>query len=417
MSAYQPPAQDGRQSLPEFIAMVALLISMVALTIDAMLPALPAIGRDLAVPQANDTQLVVSVFFLGFGLGQMIYGPISDSLGRKPVIICGLLVFGLGCVLSMTASDYTVMLIGRVLQGLGVAGPRIVTIAIVRDRYAGRGMARIMSFVMAVFIIVPAVAPSLGQGIMHLADWRAIFFSLIALGLIGGLWMQLRLEETLTGDNRAPLSVRRVWAAVLETLRTRVALGYTIAGGFIFGAFVGYLSMAQQVFQTVYGVGDDFPLFFAVLALSIGASSVVNAKLVMRLGMRFLSFLAVFALTVLSAGFALAAFLLDGGLPFLGFMAWGVLSFFWVGLLFGNLNALAMEPLGHIAGTAASVIGAGSTLLSIVFGVMVGQAFDGTTVPLLAGFAVLGLGCGLTMLITNRGLGGGPVGDSDTAKS
>lgn len=396
-------AAAGRQSLPEFIALVALLISMVALTIDAMLPALPAIGEDLAVLRANDTQLVVSLFFLGFAIGQFIYGPLSDSLGRKGVILAGLAVFGAGCVLSMTATDYTVMLIGRVLQGLGVAAPRIVTLAIVRDRYAGRGMARIMSFVMAVFIIVPALAPSLGQGIEHLADWRAIFFSLIALGLVGGLWMQVRLEETLPRENRAPLSAGRVWAAVVETLKTRVAAGYTIAGGFIFGAFVGYLSTAQQVFQTVYGVGDDFPIYFAVLALSIGVSSFVNARLVMRLGMRFLSFLAVFAMTALSTGFALAAFLLDGGLPFLGFMAWGVLSFFWVGLLFGNLNALAMEPLGHIAGTAASVIGAGSTLLSMVFGVAVGQAFDGSAVPLIGGFAVLGLGCGLTMLITNGG--------------
>ncbi|MEQ8831049.1 MAG: multidrug effflux MFS transporter [Alphaproteobacteria bacterium] len=396
-------ATAGRQSLPEFIALVALLISMVALTIDAMLPALPAIGRDLAVLRANDTQLVVSLFFLGFALGQLIYGPLSDSLGRKGVILAGLVVFGAGCVLSMTATDYTVMLIGRVLQGLGVAAPRIVTLAIVRDRYAGRGMARIMSFVMAVFIVVPALAPSLGQGIEHLADWRAIFFSLIALGLIGGLWMHVRLEETLPRENRAPLSAGRVWSAVVETLKTRVAAGYTIAGGFIFGAFVGYLSTAQQVFQTVYGVGDDFPIYFAVLALSIGASSFLNARLVMRLGMRFLSFLAVFAMSALSAGFALAAYFLDGGLPFLGFMAWGVLSFFWVGLLFGNLNALAMEPLGHIAGTAASVIGAGSTLLSMVFGVAVGQAFDGSAVPLIGGFAVLGLGCGVTMLITNRG--------------
>lgn len=315
-------ATAGRQSLPEFIALVALLISMVALTIDAMLPALPAIGRDLAVLRANDTQLVVSLFFLGFAVGQLIYGPLSDSLGRKGVILAGLAVFGAGCVLSMTATDYTVMLIGRVLQGLGVAAPRIVTLAIVRDRYAGRGMARIMSFVMAVFIVVPALAPSLGQGIEHLADWRAIFFSLIALGLIGGLWMRPAGGDAAAREPSA-LSAGRVWSAVVETLKTRVAAGYTIAGGFIFGAFVGYLSTAQQVFQTVYGVGDDFPIYFAVLALSIGASSFLNARLVMRLGMRFLSFLAVFAMSALSAGFALAAYFLDGGLPFLSFMAWG----------------------------------------------------------------------------------------------
>lgn len=394
---------QGRQSLPEFITLIALLISMVALSIDAMLPALPAIGGDLDVARANDTQLVISLFFLGFSVGQLFYGPVSDSLGRKSTILAGLTLFVVGCVLSMVAWNYETVLVGRILQGLGAAAPRTVTLAVVRDRYAGRGMARIMSFVMAVFIIVPALAPSLGQAILLIADWRSIFLSLVALALTGAAWMVLRLEETLPKDRRVPLSLGRIFGAVRETLTTRTAFGYTIAAGIVFGAFIGYLNSSQQVFQDAFGITDDFPLYFAVLALSIGASSITNARLVMRFGMRFLSFVAVGVLTLLSTGFAVLLLALGDGPPLWAFMAWGMASFFCVGLLFGNLNALAMEPLGHIAGTGAAVVGALSTFISLILGTAIGQAFDGTPLPLIAGFAVLGALSGLVMRITNRG--------------
>ena len=395
--------KKGRdQSLPEFIALIALQISMVALTIDAMLPALPAIGQELGVVEANDTQLVISLFFLGFAVGQFFYGPLSDSLGRKSMILAGIAIFGVGCILSLVSWNYETMLLGRVLQGLGAAGPRTVTIAVVRDRYAGRGMARIMSFVMAVFIIVPAI----GQAVLFVADWRAIFLLLMALGLICAVWMMFRLPETLADSDRMPLSLARIGSAVKETVCNRHALGYTISAGFIFGAFVGYLNSAQQIFQDVFNLGDLFPLFFGILALSIGASSVVNARIVMRFGMRFLSFAAVFTLTGLSLGFLIVDIVLAGHPPLWAFMLWGMTSFFCIGLLFGNLNALAMEPLGHIAGTGSAVVGALTTLISLVFGIVVGQAFDGTVLPLVIGFASLGVISSITMMITNRGLRG-----------
>lgn len=399
--------KNGRdQSLPEFIALIALQISMVALTIDAMLPALPAIGQELGVTEANDTQLVISLFFLGFAFGQFFYGPLSDSLGRKWMILAGIAVFGVGCILSLVSWNYETMLLGRVLQGLGAAGPRTVTLAVVRDRYAGRGMARIMSFVMAVFIVVPALAPAIGQAVMFVADWRAIFLLLMALGLICLAWMTFRLPETLADRDRMPLSAARIGSAVMETVKNRHALGYTISAGFIFGAFVGYLNSAQQIFQDVFGLGDLFPLFFGILALSIGASSVVNARIVMRFGMRLLSFAAVFTLTGLSLVFLVVDIILQGHPPIWAFMLWGMTSFFCIGLLFGNLNALAMEPLGHIAGTGSAVVGALTTLISLVFGIVVGQAFDGTVLPLVAGFACLGVISSTAMMITNRGLRG-----------
>lgn len=380
-----------------------MLISMVALTIDAMLPALPVIGADLEVARPNDTQLVISMFFLGFAVGQLGFGPLSDSLGRKPTILIGLALYGLGCLLSILSTDYTMMLLGRVLQGLGAAAPRTVTLAIVRDRHSGRDMARVMSFVMAVFIIVPALAPLLGQGVMLVAGWRAIFVCLAIMGLIAACWMHWRLPESLTPENRRPLSAARVWEAVVITVSNRIALGYTIAAGFIFGAFVAYLSTAQLVFQGVFGVGDLFPAFFAAMALSIGCASLTNAKLVVRLGMRRLSFVGVAMLTLLTAVFLVFCLTRESAPPLWAFMLWGMTSFFFIGILFGNLNALAMEPLGHVAGTAAAFIGSASTALSLMLGVPLGQAYDGTVLPLVAGFAAMGAACGIVMLITNKG--------------
>jgi DHA1 family bicyclomycin/chloramphenicol resistance-like MFS transporter len=393
----------SRPGQPEFIILIALLISMVALTIDAMLPALPVIGADLDVARANDTQLVISMFFVGFAAGQLFFGPLSDSLGRKPTILIGLGLYGLGCLLSILSSDYTVMLLGRVLQGLGAAAPRTVTLAIVRDRHAGRDMARVMSFVMAVFIIVPALAPLLGQGVMLAAGWRAIFVCLAAMGLLAACWMHWRLPESLAPENRRPLSPARLWEAAVITVSTRAALGYTIAAGFIFGAFVAYLSTAQLVFQEVFGVGPLFPAYFAAMALAIGCASLTNARLVLRLGMRRLSFTAIVMMTSISAVFLTVCLTLDHAPPLWGFMIWGLSSFFFIGLLFGNLNALAMEPLGHVAGMAAAFIGSASTVISLILGVPLGQAFDGTVLPLVAGFAVMGALCGGVMLITNKG--------------
>lgn len=371
--------------------MMALLISLVALSIDAMLPALPQIGADLGVGRPNDYQLVISVLFLGMACGQLIYGPLSDSTGRKPAVYAGLALFLLGCLLSVFAASFSVMLAGRFLQGLGAAGPRIVVIALVRDQQSGRAMARTMSFVMAVFILVPALAPALGQAIVVLAHWRAIFASFLALAVFALVWFALRQPETLPRDRRRPFSLRGIAEGVVESCANRQTLGYTLAAGLVFGAFVGYLISAQQVFQDHYGVGVLFPAYFAVLALSIGSASVVNARLVIRLGMRYLSSRALWVLSGLSLVFLAVTAAAAGHPPFWAFMAYFMAAFFCVGMLFGNFNALAMEPLGHIAGVAAAVVGSITTFISLLLGTAVGQGYDGTVLPLVGGFAALGV--------------------------
>ena len=259
----------------------------------------------------NDTQLVLAVFLLGLAVGQTVYGPISDSTGRKPAICAGFVLFLLGCLLSVFAASFPVMLAGRLLQGIGAAAPRVVTVALVRDQYEGRAMARIMSFVMAVFILVPIVAPALGQGILAISNWRAIFglFFVLALGAL--VWFGLRQGETLAPERRVPFSLARVGRGIVETCVNRIALGNTIAAGLIFGAFWGYLVSAQQIFAQQYELGARFPLYFGVLAVAIGAASYSNGRLVMRYGMRLLSHWALVTMAALSVLFFLIAFAMD----------------------------------------------------------------------------------------------------------
>ena len=388
--------------LTEFVVLIALTVSLVALATDAMLPSLAEIGRDLGVADPNRTQLVVSSLFLGFALGQILVGPLSDSYGRRPVIFGGFAVFIAGCLISMIAGDLQTMLAGRVLQGLGAAAPRVVTVAMVRDGYAGRPMARIMSFVMAVFILVPAIAPAIGQGVAYLAGWRAIFGFFLVLALSTLAWFALRQPETLAAGQRRPFSAASLGAGFLEACRQRPTLGYTLATGCLFGGFLGYLSSARQVFQVTYDTGALFPLYFGAASLAIGAASVLNARLVMRLGMRLLSRQALVGLTLLSALFLAPVLLFAGRPPLWLFVAWQLAAFFCVGVLFGNLNALAMEPLGHMAGLGAALVGSLATLLALPFGWAVGAAFDGTVLPLTLGFLLSGAGGLAAMLWTER---------------
>ena len=375
----------------EFIAMMALVTSMVALSIDAMLPALGAIAADLGAASPNDRQWVISALFLGFGVAQTIYGPVSDSVGRRPVIFFGFAVFLVGCVISLTASDFESMLLGRFVQGFGAAAPRTVSMAVVRDRCSGDEMARVMSLIMAAFIFVPAIAPAIGQVILLIADWRAIFHVFIVLALIAVAWFGLRQPETLPRERRSGLRPAVLWRALREVLGNRFAIGYTAASGLAFGCLLSYLGTAQQIMQELYATGTLFPLYFAALALAIGAASLVNARLVRRLGMHRLFAGGQRALCALSAGFLLITLLYDGLPPLWAFMAYMLPAFFAIGLLFGNGNALAMEPLGHIAGMAAAVIGSLMTLISVLLGALVGQLYDATVVPLVAAFAVFSL--------------------------
>lgn len=373
----------------EFVVLIALIISLVALSIDAMLPALPEIAADLMFEGANDAQYIITMLFIGMGIGQIIFGPLSDSIGRKPAINLGFVVFILGCLMSIIAQDFNDMMIGRFLQGLGAAGPRIVSIALVRDRFAGRQMARVMSFVMTIFILIPIIAPSIGQLIVNYSTWHSIFVLFLVLTIVAMTWFSLRQPETLPREKRISFSPAQMMSDIKSICAIPAAMGYTITMGFIFGAFIGYLSSAQQILQTQYALGNQFAIYFGVLAASIGLASLVNAKLVMRFGMRRLSRAAMTVTALLSVPFFLLAQYYQGHPPLAQLMAYLLCVFFFFGIMFGNLNALAMEPLGHIAGLGSALVGSVSTLMSVMLGIIVAGAYDGTILPLVASFAIL----------------------------
>lgn len=380
-----------QRSGAEFVALIALTFSLIAMSIDSMLPALGQIASDLNAADPNDRQLVLTAFFGGMTLGQIFYGPLSDSTGRKPAMYTGIAFFILGGLICAFTTSFTVMVMARVLQGFGAAGPRIVAMAMVRDLHSGRAMARIMSFVMAVFILVPMLAPSIGQLILLVADWRAIFFGLVVIGIIDFLWLWLRQPESLPSDRRAALSIGNILRAVREAVSNRITLAYTIATGCVFGAFISYLGTSQQIFQEQYGTGKLFSVYFGILAMGIGIASLTNARLVMRFGMRNLSKWALRAAAVLTVAFIPVALLFDGHPPLWLFVAVMTVLFFFNGLLFGNYNAIAMEPMGHIAGVASAVIGSLSTLIAVSVGTPIGRFYDGTVIPLIGGFALMAI--------------------------
>jgi DHA1 family bicyclomycin/chloramphenicol resistance-like MFS transporter len=371
-------------SYGEFVILVSLMTSLAALAIDIMLPALPQIGSDLGVRNVNDRQLVVSVLFLGMAVGQLFFGPLSDKTGRKPALYAGYTLFFAGALLSVFATNFTIMLLGRLLQGIGISSPRAVTMALVRDRYSGRAMAQVMSFVMTVFILVPVLAPAFGQAVLIFWGWRAIFLSLMLIAILTIIWFGLRMPETLAQERRSSFSLQQIISAIRTILKIRVAFGYTIAAGLIHGIFLGYLNSTQQIFQEQYALGAAFPLYFGVISLSLGLASFTNARAVMRFGMRFLVGRSLYFIFGLSL-FALGGAWITSGSPSLWIlMTYLMMTFFCIGILFGNMNALAMEPLGQIAGIGAAVVGSLSTLISMVLGTMIGRSYNGTILPLIA---------------------------------
>ncbi len=388
--------RKAEPSLVEFVIILSLMMSLTALSIDAMLPALPQIGSDLNVQNANDRQLVVSLIFLGMAAGQLFFGPLSDKTGRKPAIYAGLTLYILGSLVSIFSFSFPMMLVGRLLQGAGVSAPRAVGLALVRDRYEGRSMARVMSFVMTVFILVPMIAPMMGQAILLFSGWRSIFGIFVLLAIITLIWFALRMPETLSLENRAPFSLRRIFKVTGEIIKIRPALGYTIIVGFVSGAHLGYLNSAQQIFQEQYELGELFPVFFALVALSIGLASFLNARFVMRFGMRSLVKWALLLILGLSVASFTIALLTAGQPPLVFLMVYLMLTFFCVGILFGNNNALAMQPLGRMAGMGAAVVGSLSTFISVPLGIMIGRSYNGTVLPLIIGMAVL---AGLSLVV------------------
>jgi DHA1 family bicyclomycin/chloramphenicol resistance-like MFS transporter len=373
----------------EFIALMAFTMSLVALSIDAMLPAFSWMARDLNVAAENDIQLVVSLLFIGMAVGQLFYGPLSDSIGRKPAIFIGFAVFILGSLLSMFATEFSMMLAGRVLQGVGAAGPRTVTVALIRDRFHGSEMARIMSFIMTIFILVPIFAPALGQAILVVAGWRWIFGAFVVLALSTSIWLALRQAETLPSERRMAFTLSNAVLACREVLKSRIAMVYTLVAACVSGAFLGYLNSCQQIFQVQYGQGMLFPVYFGGLALAVGAAALLNSGMVMRFGMHTLANRALLWMMAFSWILLLLVWLHAGHPPLWLFIANCLALFFCIGILFGNLNSIAMEPLGHVAGTAAAVIGSFTTLLAVLLSYLIGQAYDGSLFPLAAGFVSL----------------------------
>ena len=376
---------------PEFVILFSLVTSITALTIDAILPALRQIGEALAVADPKDTQLIVSFFILGMVFGDLIFGPLSDAIGRKNAIQTGLLIFVAGTVVSMTAVSLEQMLLGRVIQGIGVSGPKIASRALIRDLYEGRAMARIMSFIFMVFILTPMLAPALGQAVLLIADWPAIFLLFLLLASVVAPWLGVRQPETLAPERRIRVSISALLNNSVQIVRHAKVMAYTLAAGLMFGALLLYLSTAQALFFDLYKIADLFPLYFAVLASGVGLSSYANGRLVMRYGMHRLSVIALVGMMGFG-GALLGVALLNEGVPsFIAFMALCFGMFSCIGILFSNLNALAMENLGRVAGLGASLVSSISSLVAVIVAVAVGRFYDQTVVPLTAGFILAGL--------------------------
>lgn len=366
-------------------------MSLVALTIDMILPALPTISAEMGLHNANQSQYVISAVFVGMIAGKLLFGPLSDAWGRRPAIIIGLGLFIMGSVVCYFAPNINTLLAGRLIQGVGVASPRIVCVALVRDQFEGRQMARIMSFVMMVFILVPAIAPAFGQLILHFAQWRAILLVFIIIGLLNLAWFALRQPETLRPEHHRALAFGVIVSTIKEVLSYPAAIGYTLAIGFVFASFVGYLVSSQQIFDLIYARGEQFPYYFGMLALVIGSASIVNARYVMKFGMRKLSILALLGTCLFTV---IAIFIEHSSaepMPFNYFVIYCVTIFFCIGILFGNLNAMAMEQLGHIAGMGAAIVGAISTIVSVLLGSVIGQMIHQDVMPMLLGFLLMSL--------------------------
>nr|WP_299816517.1 multidrug effflux MFS transporter [uncultured Roseibium sp.] len=385
----------------EFVAIIAMIMALNAMAIDVMLPALPAIAGALDIAKDNDRQLILLVYLIGFGGGQLFFGPVADAFGRRKVLIGGLALYSLASIVCIFAVDLDQLLIARLMQGIGCAAARVTALSIVRDCYTGRRMGKVMSLVMMVFMSVPVIAPSIGQAILLVAGWHWIFALLLISGVAMLVWSGLRLPETLEPENRRPLVVSTITSAYLLALTTRVSLGYTVGTAFIFGGLFSFLAMSQQIFVDIFGLGTLFPIVFAVIAVTMAVASFMNSQLVEAIGMRRLSHAATVVYTLV--GMTIYALALLGYENFWVFLALVTLIMTTFGFIGANFNTMAMEPLGAIAGTASSVIGFISTLGGALLGYVMGQLFDGTTEPLGLSYMVYGLcaiGC---ILYAERG--------------
>lgn len=371
----------------EFVALMAALMSVTALSIDALLPALDIIGVAIHTVTSADNQLLVTMIFLGLGVGPLLFGPLSDSVGRKPSVYIGFALFVVASFICVYAQSLEAMVAGRILQGVGLSAPRTICIAIIRDLYDGDYMARIMSFVTVVFLLIPIVAPAMGQFILNHYNWQGIFYVQIGISVLVALWFWWRQTETLPLEKRIPFSIHRIYNGFKETVRYKTTMGYTLISGFVVGSFLVYLSASQEIFQNQYGLETEFPYIFAGLAVAIGIAILLNATFVVRFGMEKMvttSLLGFFSVSVLYLVFFFNT--LQPNIYIL--LAFFAVQFFCIGFLFGNLRALAMQPVGHIAGIAAAITGLISTLMAVPISTFIGRFVVQGTLPLFIGFSV-----------------------------
>ncbi len=380
----------ANSSFKEFIALIAMLMALVAFAINMILPAFQEIADGLGIHNVNDIQLVVSLLYLGLALGQVIYGLLSDTLGRKPSIYSGLILFIFGCLISISAPSLYILIVGQIIQGIGLGAPRVVTFAIIRDKYEGDDMAQAMSFIMAIFILAPTISPALGQGVLLLGNWRVIFAVFLTLAMVMLIWFRFRQPETLFLKQRTPFSFRHIKNNIWRVIKSHVVMGYTIMLGFFLSAFVGYLNLSQQIFQIQYGLGRQYPMYFAILSLFIGWAFFLNGSLVMYFGMKTMTKYALITSSAISVLFGVMVHEYSGHPPLWMLMSFMMIALFCFGILVGNLNALAMEPLGQIAGAGAAIIGSISTLISVPGAILIGNNYSGSVLPLVVGFATFG---------------------------
>lgn len=383
------PSQRLGQS--EFIVLFALLMSLTAMSLDAMLPALPQIGADLQVADSNQTQWVISMLILGTVFGELFFGPVSDAIGRRKTVVIGILIFLTGTLIAIFSTSLQGLLIGRIVQGFGVSGSRIGSRALVRDLYAGDQMARIMSFIMMIFIVVPMLAPAIGQVIMINFGWRAIFVCFLVHAGVMLIWFGTRQMETLPKERRIPLSFKRMWTSAGKIVRHGKVMSYTLISGVVFGAMVLYLSIAQAMFEDVYQMGENFPLLFAILATGIGLAAIINGKIVMRFGMHRVTTWALLGISIFSITLVVVSQFHHGAPPFLALMVLLGIILFFIGFIFGNINAMCMEWLGGIAGIGASIVGSISSAVAVLLAIMIGPFYQGTVLPLAYTYLFVGI--------------------------
>lgn len=395
--------QSAAPSMPgfrEFVVMMAGLMSLNALAIDAMVPALPAIGESLGIATENQRQLVVSLYVIGFGTTQLIYGPLADRYGRKPVLLASLFLYVGFAVLCAAAASFTLLLAARMAQGAAAAATRVLVISIIRDRFEGTAMARLMSLVFMVFLLMPILAPAFGQLTLLVAPWRWIFFGLAGFAVVMMIWTAGRLPETLHPEYRRPLSLAAMLDGARQTLTNRVSVGYTLAFTVMMGALMGYINSIQQIVFDVFGRPELIAATFAGVALPMAATSYLNSRLVERVGIRRIAHIGMILFTLL-AGIHLALAEFGESLALFVMMQGLIMACF--GLASANCGTLAMQPLGHVAGTASSVQGTIGTIVGASLGIVIGQSFDGTVIPLVAGYFLLGAAALGIILITERG--------------